>query len=69
MANVFENPANAAAYAAGTAAREKVKALMQAVDAALEQHGTKASYIAQIAGAQTAADAAVDAYETAIGAT
>lgn len=69
MANVFESPTNAAAYAAGVGARDKVKALMQAVEAALEAHGNKATYTAQIAAAQTAADTAVDGFETAIGAT
>jgi len=69
MANTFVNPANAAAYAAGVKARAALRSLTSAVDAALEGKGNKATYTSQIAAAQTAADSAVDAFETAIGAT
>lgn len=56
-------------FVKGTIAHQKVKALLSAVDAAMEAKANKSTYTAQIAAAQAAADTAVDNFETAIGAT
>jgi hypothetical protein len=61
---------NAAMRAAGEKAHNAVKSLLAVVDNACKPGGgVKGDWTAQIAAAQTAADAAVDAFEAAITAT
>lgn len=60
---------NAASRAAGEKAHNAVKSLMAVIDDACKPGADKATLGTNIAAAQTAADAAVDAFETAIAAT
>ena len=60
---------NAAARAASEKAHNAVKSLLAVIDDALKPGAAKATLATNIAAAQTAADTAVDAAETAIAAT
>lgn len=60
---------NLTARETGQTAHNAVKSLLAVIDDAARPGGDKAALGANIAAAQTAADAAIDAFETALAAT